>query len=182
MAGRARGHASEDIEMASNDKGVQSDDVKKLGKLIQDIQYAMLTTAMPDGTLRSRPMATQKAEFDGTLWFFTDRESGKVHEVEQDRHVNVAYADTAANTWVSVSGTANVVTDKPTIRDKWTSGMKAWFPDGPDDPNVALLKVTVQQAEYWDQPSSKMVQLIGLVKATVVGERYEPGENKKINL
>jgi general stress protein 26 len=157
-------------------------DVKKLAELIDGIEYAMLTTVMPDGTLRSRPMATQKAEFDGTLWFFCDKDSAKVHEVQHDRHVNVSYADPDDNRWVSVSGTAAVVRDRGTIERLWTPAMKAWFPDGPTDPNIALLRVDAQQAEYWDQPSSKMVQLIGLVKATLTGQRYDPGENEKINL
>lgn len=166
--------------MSSKHSG--GEDVQKLTELIKSIEYAMLTTVMPDGTLRSRPMATQKADFDGRLWFFCDKDSAKVHEVERDRHVNVSYADPGDKRWVSVSGTAAIVRDKGKIKELWTPAMKAWFPEGPDDPNIALLQVEVQQAEYWDQPSSKMVQLIGLIKATVTGQRYEPGENEKITL
>jgi general stress protein 26 len=156
--------------------------VEKLAELIKDIGYAMLTTVLPDGTLRSRPMATQKAPFDGTLWFFTDADSAKVHEVEGDGHVNVAYADPSHNRWVSVAGTARVVRDKAKVKELWTPPLKAWFPKGPDDPNIALLRVDVSGAEYWDAPSSKMVQLVGFVKAAVTGKRYEPGENEKIDL
>ena len=162
---------------ATKDQGV-----KKLADLIKDIQYAMLTTALPDGTLRSRPMATQNTPFDGTLWFFTGIDSGKVDEVRGDRHVNVSYADPSHNRWVSVSGTATVVRDKAKIKGLWSPPVKAWFPDGPDDPNVALLRVEVSEAEYWDAPSSKMVQVVGFVKAIVTGNTYEPGENEKIAL
>ena len=66
---------------------------QKPAELIKNIEYAMLTAALPDGTLRSRPMVTQNAPFDGTLWFFTDADSAKVYEVRRDGHVNVAYAD-----------------------------------------------------------------------------------------
>jgi general stress protein 26 len=157
-------------------------EVEKLADIIKDIEYAMLTTAMPDGSLRSRPMATQKAPFDGTLWFFTDADSAKVHEVEGDSHVNVAYADPAHNRWVSVAGTARVVRDRAKIKELWTPPLKAWFPKGPEEPNIALLRVDVAGAEYWDAPSNKMVQLVGFVKAVVTGKRYEPGENEKIDL
>lgn len=162
--------------------GTKEQALKKLGELIKDIKYAMLTTALPDGTLRSRPMATQDESFDGTLWFFTGIDSGKVDEVRADQHVNVSYADPANNRWVSVSGNATVVRDRGTIKEKWSTPVKAWFPDGPDDPNVALLRVAVKEAEYWDTPSSKMVQVVGFVKAMVTGKPYEPGENEKINL
>ena len=162
--------------------GTPAEGVGKLAELIKDIQYAMLTTALPDGTLRSRPMATQKAPFDGTLWFFTDADSAKVYEVRRDNHVNVAYADPAHNRWVSLSGTASVVRDKAKVKELWTTGLKAWFPDGPEDPNIALLRIDVGDAEYWDAPSNKMVQVVGFVKALATGRRYDPGENEKIHV
>ena len=74
-------------------KDERYDAIQKLGELIKDIRIAMLTTALPNGSLRSRPMATQDTEFDGTLWFFTGVESGKVHEIEDDQHVNLSYAE-----------------------------------------------------------------------------------------
>ncbi len=159
-----------------------SEQVEKLRKLIKGIEIAMFTTAMPDGSLRSRPMATQKAEFDGDLWFFCDADSAKVHEVERDRHVNLGYADPSGNRYVSVSGLANVVRDKAKVKELWTPDVKAWFPNGPDDLNIALLKVSVQGAEYWDAPSNTMVRIAGFLKATLTGQRYEPGENEKVNL
>ena len=160
----------------------ETEHVRKLGELIKDIETAMLTTALDDGSLRSRPMATQRADFDGQhLWFFTDADSAKVHEVEHDRHVNVAYSDPSKNRFVSVSGTARVVRDKAKIKELWSPGIKAWYPDGPDDPKIALLRIAVDFAEYWDTPSNKMVQLIGFAKALLVGERYDPATNEKID-
>ena len=158
------------------------DDIKKLGELIQDIGIAMLTTVDDDGTLRSRPMQTQDDEFDGDLWFFTGASSHKVLEVQQEARVNVSYAAPDKNRYVSVSGTASLVRDKTKIDALWNPALKAWFPDGKDDPEVALLKVSVEQAEYWDTPSSKVVHLVGFVKAVATGQTYQPGENEKINL
>ena len=158
--------------------------VTQLGKLIKGIGFAMLTTAMPDGTLRSRPMATQQTEFDGTLWFFTYADSAKVDEVRQDWHVNLAYADPAGNRYVSVSGLARTVRDPAKARELWNPLHKAWFPKGLDDPNLALLRVDVEQAEYWDGPSSKIVQLAGFVKATLTGKSYqgEGTDHAKVDL
>ena len=156
--------------------------IAKLRKMIKGIQFAMLTTALPDGTLRSRPMATQETEFDGDLWFFCDAESAKVYEVRQDMHVNVSYADPGNSRYVSVSGLASITRDKARIKEIWTPANKAWFPSGPDDPHIALLKVDVTQAEYWDGPGSKVVQVIGFAKAVLTGHRYPPGENEKLDL
>lgn len=159
----------------------RTEQIEKLRALVKDIDFCMLTTADQDGTLRSRPMSTQQAEFDGDLWFFTAANTAKVEEVQRDHHVNISYSDPKKNCYVSVSGIAQVMRDQAKINELWSPALRAWFPKGPDDPNLALLKVTVNQAEYWDDTSSSMVQFFKMVKAAVTGKPYE-AENQKINL
>jgi general stress protein 26 len=160
----------------------RADAIQKLRELTKSIHIAMLCTATPEGTLRSRPMATQEITDDGELWFFTDAGSPKVDEVLENQQVNVAYAEPANQTYVSVSGEARLVRDPAKIRELWKPAYKAWFPDGLDDPNIALLHVRVTQAEYWDTPSSTMVHLIGVAKALATGQRYEPGDHEKLDM
>jgi general stress protein 26 len=154
----------------------------KLAELIKDIKFAMLTTETAEGQLHSRPMATQQLQFDGDLWFFTSRSSSKVSELDSHHHVNVSYSNPDDNRWVSVSGTAETVHDKAKMKELWNPLFKAWFPRGLEDPEVCLLRVRVESAEYWDTPSSKMVQLAGFIKAVATGKRYEPGENREIEI
>jgi len=159
----------------------ETDDVKKLAKLIKGISIAMLTTRDDDGTLRARPMQTQEREFDGTLWFFTQASSHKVQEIDHEHQVNLSYAQPEENRYVSVSGTATLVHDRGKIDELWTPVLKAWFPKGNDDPEVALLRVVVTKAEYWDAPSSTIVKLVGFAKSVLTGKEYWPGENEKLN-
>jgi len=156
--------------------------IKKLKGLIEDIDFAMLTTVDMNGVLRSRPMSTQKVEFDGDLWFFTSIQTHKTEEIEKDNRVNVSYAAPDDNVYVSVSGTAEIVQDRAKIEELWNPILKAWFPKGLDDPNLCLLKVDAEQAEYWDSASSTIVQIAGFVKALVTGKSAHGGENEKINL
>ncbi len=159
--------------------------VKKLGQMIKDIQFAMLTTVEPDGSLRSRPMATHQdhdKEFDGVLWFFTKGEAPKIDEVKQDQHVALSYASPEQSKYVSVSGTALLVRDKAKAAELWDPKYKAWFPKGLDDPDLALLRVDVAKAEYWDTPSSTVAHAIGLVKALATGKSHDPGDHEKVNL
>jgi len=158
------------------------DDIKKLGELIDDIDIAMLTTVDDDGTLRSRPMVTQDLEFDGDLWFFTGADTAKAYEVRREQQVNVSYADPDDQRYVSVSGQAQLVRDREKMEELWNPVYKAWFPDGLDDPNLVLLKIHVEKAEYWDSPNGVVVQLAGFAKALVTGQRYQGGENEKISL
>lgn len=164
------------------DDTTRTEEIQKVGELIQGIKIAMLTTAGADGALYSRPMMTQDTEFDGTLWFFTGASTPKVGEIQSDAHVNVSYADADHNRYVSVAGRVNLVRDREKAKEFWNPAYKAWFPDGLDDPDLILLKVDVDSAEYWDSPHGSVVHAIGFAKALVTGQRYEGGENEKISL
>lgn len=159
------------------------DNITRIADLIRGIRVAMLTTL--DGeTLRSRPMATV-APFDGTLWFFTKRSAPKVEEIAEDQRVNVAFSDPSDERFVSMSGRASVVRDIAKSRALWNAAMGAWFPDGPDDPEVALLRIDVEQAEFWDATQSRMVQLFHYAKAALTGQPLkgpELGENEKVEI
>ena len=158
----------------------KTESITKLKDLIENIDFCMLTT-MDGGHLRSRPMSTQEFEFDGNLWFFTSDRTHKVEDILKDDRVNVAYADPKAHTYVSVSGRGELVKDRLKIEELWSPVYKAWFPNGLHDPSVCLLKVSVDQAEYWDSPSGTIVQLLGFVKAIATGQEMKVGENEKIN-
>jgi general stress protein 26 len=160
----------------------RNEDIEKLGKLIKDIKVAMMTTVDTDGTLRSRPMRTQQQEFDGDLWFFTETTSPKVDELRRDAQVNLSYADAGSQTYVSVSGQGELVRDRKKIEELWNPLYKAWFPEGLETPNLGLIRVRVDKAEYWDSPNGKVVQLVGFVKSLATGERVDAGENKKVEL
>jgi len=160
----------------------KQDEIAKLREMINEIQFAMLTTVEDDGSLRSRPMAVQQTEGDADLWFFTFGGAPKAGEVRRDDRVNASFSDNKKSRWVSVSGRAAIVRDRAKMEELYTPFLKAWFPKGLDEPDLALLRVEVEQAEYWDSGSSKMVQLVGMVKAMVTGEAFEPGEDVKLDL
>lgn len=161
----------------------QSNQIQKLQELIQDIEYAMLTT-MDGSYLRSRPMAIMgPIDQDTALWFFTDATSHKVDEVEHQNHqVNVSFAAPDKQRYVSLSGRAKIVRDHEKMKELWQPALKAWFPKGLDEPNIALLKVTVEQAEYWDAPAGWVAKTMGFVKAVTTGERAKTSENARIDM
>jgi general stress protein 26 len=154
---------------------------QKLWNMIKSIRFAMLTSEDGD-QLRSRPMAASQREFDGNLWFFTRADAHKVAEVKEDSRVGVSYADPDRQNYVSLSGRAHLVRDRDAINEHWSEAVRVWFPKGKDDPEIALLKVEVQQAEYWDAPSSTMVHAYGYAKAMLTGEPPHPGGDEKISL
>ena len=159
----------------------REESIEKLKSLIEDIDFGMLTT-MDGGKLRSRPMSTQEVQADGDLWFFTSDKTHKVDEIEADNRVNIAYSKPEDNVYVSVSGTAAIVKDRAKIEELWSPILKSWFPEGLDDPTLCLLRIKIEEAEYWDAPSSKVVQIAGFIKALVTGTEATYGDHPTIKL
>ena len=155
--------------------------LEKLSGMIKNIQTAMLTTE--DGPhLRARPMVAAQKDFTGDLYFYTRASAPKVTEGGSHERVGVSYSDSHTQNYISLSGTAELVRDKAEIEAHWAESMRTWFPKGTDDPDIGILKVSVDQAEYWDAPNSTMVHLYGYVKAAVTGKPPSSGENEKVQM
>jgi general stress protein 26 len=161
----------------------ETDGRAKVIELIGRARSAMLTTMTESGAHVSRPMAVQEAEFDGDLWFFSYEDSDKVRQIRTHPSVNVALANDGKSEWTSLSGTAEVVHDRAKAEDLWSKPLEAWFPDGLDTPGLTLIKVHADAAEYWDAPTSKIKQLLGLTRAISRNDPDEfPGENRTVEL
>jgi general stress protein 26 len=151
-------------------------DVLKLAELIRDVRVAMLAT-FPSGAKHphARPMYTQGVDpntFDGTIWFMTSQDAEMVREIEQNPSVLLTYAEYGKNRFISVVGQAHVEHNPAKAAELWNPHAKGWFPAGPDDPNLRLIRVQTESAEYWDGPS-KSSYMFSLLKAVVTGERVE---------
>jgi len=152
----------------------------KFRDLLDEFGVAMLVTRTADGSLRSRPMALAQAEPNGTLWFVSDRHSGKVDELDHDAHVAVTMQSKMK--FVSLSGRAAVVDDRAKLAALWKVEWKVWFPGGKDDPNIVLLKVDGTAGEYWDNSGTSGVKyLIEAGKALLSGERPAVGDDPKVH-
>ena len=154
---------------------------KKVHEMISKAKFGMLGTYDAQGNAHSRPMvAVHQGDVDegegDELWFFTRAESRKVDEIGRDPRVLVDYADDGSQNYVSVVGRAEIVADRARIEALWQEPLRTWFPDGTDDPQARLVKVTADSVEYWDSPSSAMVHAYGYVKARMTGEPPSPGD------
>ncbi len=132
--------------------------VRTLASMIAGIPVAMLTTTGM-GRLRSRPMVTQRLPFDGHLWFLTAREAGKTSEIRDRQAVHVTFVSPSDHRYVWASGTATLVDDRAMLERLWHVGYLPWLPGGPGDPTTTLIKVRVEEAEYWDHATGRMVRL-----------------------
>ena len=157
--------------------------LQKLREMVKDIDFCMLTTVDENGDLHSRPMSSNgDIDEDGDIWFFTAASSHKVSEIAKLPKVNVSFADPDNQRYISVSGTAQLVQDRVKIDELWRPEFKMWFPNGKDDPEVALLRITLEKGEYWDSPSSTIGYALSFVSTLVTGKEPDLGENRKVDL
>lgn len=151
----------------------------KVRELIESIRFAMLVTTDSESAMHSRPMSLLALE-DDTAWFFTDMNSPKVLEIGRDHDVLTTWANPSSQDFVSARGTARVMRDVSKQKELWTEMARLWFPDGHESPNLALIAVTIEGAEYWDSPASTARLAIGYVRALISKETPKTGENAKV--
>ena len=147
-----------------------TDDRQKLVELMRDMPIAMLTTLGATGP-RSVPMARQEVDADAELWFISARDTDHVRAIQQEPHVVLTFSSRDA--WVALTGQAEVVDDDARLAELWNTFAEAWLPGGPEDPQAVLLRVDVEQAEYWDSPGGKIASLVSFAKTRLTGETYD---------
>ena len=153
----------------------------KVMDIARKARTAMMCTYDASGMAHGRPMAAVEFEDDG-LWSFTQADSRKLDEIARDPRVTLTYADQSRNDWLSIQGRATVTRDKGKAKELWSEPLRAWFPDGPEDDKVALIRVEADSAEYWDSPSGVLVYAYGYLKAVVTGEPPAPGDVAHVDM
>jgi len=154
----------------------------RLRNMVEHIKIAMLTSLDEKGNLISRPMAVQKMDNEGVIWFFTKKNSTKTNELEKDERVNLTFSSLDKQLYVSVSGAAREDADRVKIDELWNSEVSKWFPYGKDDPSLTLLRVEIHLGEYWDVANNKMIELFNIVSSLTNENSFQPSENETISL
>lgn len=154
---------------------------EKIWNLIKDIKVGMLTEHDGDGSnLRSRPMHLVQDDYDGAIWFFVKHNNGHIYANQQKQNdVCLSFCDHDNNVHVSLSGTSSLSFDKDLIDKFWSPFAAAWFPDGKEDPDLALLEIKIHKGEHWDSESNMFAQIYEIAKANVTGKEPDMGENRK---
>lgn len=156
----------------------ESDDIEAVLGLMREPRFCMLTTRDGD-RLVSRPMTPQEVTETGDIWFFVSTQSDQAAQIAADNNINVAFSDDSA--WVSVAGRAELVDDRARIDELWNPMVGAWFPDGKESADVALLHVNADTAEFWDTPGGVVASAKAFVSVRIKGERPE-GDSGTVDL
>ncbi|MES2899813.1 MAG: pyridoxamine 5'-phosphate oxidase family protein [Pseudomonadota bacterium] len=160
----------------------QASQTAELKDKIKAIRFAMFTTIDDHGKLISRPMTNQEMDADGNLWFYTSTDTDLWTNITKNPQVNLSFAEPEDHVYVSIAGRAERVVDREEIKARWNTAVQAWYPNGPNDPHVVLVKVVSDTAEYWDSSASRMVQMFNMAKAVLTGTTPEEGDHGRMKL
>ena len=163
------------------DQSTDIDKRKHLEKIVNDSHTAFFVTHLESQPMHGRPMANAKVEAGvAAIWFASHKSSGKTGELKSNANVLLGYTNTSGSEWASISGTATLIDDRAKIKELWSPIWKNWF-DGPDDPNIELIRVDPQFAEFWDN-GNKAVAMVKFAIGAVTGAKMDSGSNEKMKL
>lgn len=157
----------------------ETPDRQRVLEIARDARIAMVTSRSAAGELHARPMTPQLVDDDAVIWFLVAEDTDQARDMTARPEVNVAFAESGA--WLSVAGHAEVVDDRARIQEFWSSASEAWFPEGPDDPRLRVLKVRGISAEYWASPGGRVATVLSFVKAKATGDTLD-ADNEEVDL
>jgi general stress protein 26 len=157
------------------------DSIDRVWEIIEKVGVCMLTTQFAAG-LRARPLEARPDRSAGLILFVTDIRSAKEDEIEASHDVGLAFIDASDKAYLSITGRASVVRETDRIQAAWRKTDEVWWPGGPNDPNVCLLRIEPSSAELWDGPASTVVTAFEFAKARLTGEKPNLGENRKVTV
>jgi len=140
---------------------------KMLFERLEKTPVAMTVTTDADGSVRVRPLTTQRAEEPGVLWFFVPRSGGVADDVDGRPEVILIYAEPGDNAYVALAGRARVVVDPAKAKELWSPIAGAWFTGGPDDPRLGLLRVELERGEAWESTEGKVLEYLRIARAAL---------------
>ncbi|MEO5891548.1 MAG: pyridoxamine 5'-phosphate oxidase family protein [Ferruginibacter sp.] len=156
--------------------------IDKIKELVTSADICMFASHYTNESLSARPMGTQEVDEEGAIWFFSKSSSNLNTEIEADNRVQLFYANKAKSEYLSISGTATVIKDEEKAKELWTRWVKTWFTEGPEDPELTIIKVEPQDAYYWDTVHNKMVNMVKMMAGAIVGKTMYDGVEGHIEI
>lgn len=154
--------------------------IEKIKSMAGDGNIVMFCCNLGEQPFDATPMSTQSVEADGTIWFFSAKNSDRNTHLKQDGGTQLLYGNRGDSDYLSIYGTSEVMYDQQKAEELWSPFVKVWFPEGPTDPNLSLIKFTPKEGYYWDTKNGKMVSLAKMLASMVTGNTMDDSVEGKL--
>lgn len=156
--------------------------IDKLKELVDNIDICLFCTAIDKGSLHAVPMSRQEVDEQGNIWFIANADSDTCRNINADKKVSLHFSKVSDYEFLIVTGTAELSRDQARIDKYWNSFMEAWFEQGKEDPNICLIKVTSEAAEYWETKDGKVLTMLKIAASALTGKSFDTGNEGTLNL
>lgn len=154
---------------------INKEAVEKMQEMLGDGNVLMFASNLGNSPFEVSPMSTQKVDENGEIWFFSAKNSDRNTYVQQDSRTQLIYSNSSDSDYMSIYGNAEIVHNQEKVKELWTPFAKVWFQDGPEDPNLSLMKFTPSEGHYWDTKNGKMVSFAKMIASLASGETMDDG-------
>jgi len=166
--------------MGSEIKNLKREEAnKKIQQIVDDADICLFTTDLTSLPLKTRPMSRQRVDEDGTIWFFSDKDSEKNADIAKDSRVQLFYSNQKQMEFLSLYGTATIIQNEVIANELWSAPAKIWFKDA-NDPNLTIIKVTPEDGYYWDTKNGKLVSLFKMAVGLITGKELDGSVEGKV--
>lgn len=159
-----------------------TDNLYVVGEIIEAAKVCMMTTLSETGLLATRPMYVQEVDENAHIWFFTSANTILVQQIRQNPNIQVTFSDIGNNRFLAATALAEEVVDIQKMKQLWNPSLRAWFPQDLETPGIILLKLTLQDAEYWESPNAAVVRIVSFMKSMLSDEPYRAGRHEHVHL
>ena len=154
---------------------------ERIWETIDKVGICMLVTKTASGDFRARPVAARPDRTNECLYFLTDARSAKEHEIHVDPNIGLIVIDASAKAYVSLAARATLFADAAKAKELWTEADGMWW-EGPEDPNLVIIRANLLAGEIWDGPAFKAVEVFEFLKFRLTGEEPNLGQNRKVTV
>jgi general stress protein 26 len=157
--------------------------IDKLKELVSEIRIGLFCTNLKtDDGSTCRPMDIQKVCDQGNLWLFSDKDSDKNREIQENKNAQLFFSHPGKSSYLVVNGEAEIIMDQAKVEELWTPLVKAWFTQGKTDPAISIIKVVPTGAYYWDTDGNKMINFIKILASAATGTPSSVGKEGSLTI
>ena len=147
--------------------------LKKIKELAEGASTCFFCTTNSDYTFTTRPMAIQKVDENGILWFLSANDSRKNQQIASNPMVQLLLQGSRYSDYMHLMGKATITEDNTIIKELWNPMLKTWFTGGVDDPRISVIKVEPLEGYYWDTKHNAAIVLLKRLVGAMAGKTLD---------
>jgi general stress protein 26 len=120
--------------------------------VMRQAHFTTLITISEDGQPQARVVDPSDPDADLTVWIGTNPSTRKVAQLRKNSRATLFYFDRATQSYVTLLGSASLVTDSTEKERHWQSQWAPFYPQGPRSTNLILIRFTPRTLEIVSAP------------------------------